>query len=360
MPKKTLITIISAIIVLGLPFFYYLINKTSQNNKAGQLTDELSRLDQDQFSKKSAEKLREALFPEETKAFIEKFKKSRFTETEIETPAKTESELKLPPLQVSEKTQANGGQPAPETNTALQISDEEIFNSVYPSEYLKKVSLVQDYFINNNIIQESERVKLNSEKALVSFLLKILDYLVSQGHVSPEDRSSLTDFWERDYLELKRNEYNAIKSSGKLKSTLNSYRHPQVDYPSYLTLAHAVDFTGIIKHVAHIFANKIAEAAWFTTPDCYKDDDPNYLPPGYSAIAPCCNCGIIIVNAGKTCVASFVLDCGTNETTCLIASTCAHYIPLGCLNLICMVLPNAIWDGPPGADPPITGICGCG
>ena len=361
MAKKTLIISIAAIIILGLPFFYYLVSRTGQTDKAGQLTDELSRLDQDQFSKKSAEKLRETLFPEETKAVIEKFKKSRFDETNIDIPIKNEDEPK-PPAQISEKTQTNGGQTTSETNIASQISDAEIFNSVYPPEYLKDLSSVQDRLINNNIIKGAERIELNSETALVSFSLKILDYLVAQGHVSPEDQSSLTDFWTRDYLEMKRNEYNEIKSSGKLNSALNWYRYPKVDYPPYLALAHAAGLTGIIKTMAHIFANKIADAGWFTTPDCYKDNNPEYLVEGFTVVTGCCNCGVIIYECGDACCASFIPDCGPNGYTCAVASNCANYIPLGCLNAswACGNWPNAIWDGPPGAVQPITAICGCG
>ena len=143
MTKKTLIIGISAIIILGLPFLYYLISRTSQPGQTEQLTDGPSAHDQDQLSEKSAEKLRETLFSGKTEETIEKFKKSRFAETKIDIPVKNENEPKPPPP-VSEKTRATGGRPAPETNTALQISDAEIFNFVYSFEYLKSVSSVQD------------------------------------------------------------------------------------------------------------------------------------------------------------------------------------------------------------------------
>jgi len=80
-----------------------------------------------------------------------------------------------------------------------------------------------------------------------------------------------------------------------------------------------------------------AEAAWYTTSECYKDDNPESKAVGYNMIATCCNCGF----EGE----DYVEDCGTNSVEC--------GEPLGCLNMTCELYENAIWN-------PDTLMCGCG
>lgn len=84
---------------------------------------------------------------------------------------------------------------------------------------------------------------------------------------------------------------------------------------------------------------------WVSFPLCYKKTGPAFK--GFSAFAPTCNGGTIIIPPSTVPV--FVPDCGPFNVGC----TPPLGVPLGCLNAVCARNANAIYD-------PITKKCGCG
>ena len=94
----------------------------------------------------------------------------------------------------------------------------------------------------------------------------------------------------------------------------------------------------------YIFTTNYAEAGWFVSPDCYKDNAPDYTVPGFNGFTFCCDCGLNWECGPDGCICVFELHCGPSFCDCE---------NFGCLNGQCGAWPNAIWD-------PATGTCGCG
>lgn len=234
-----------------------------------------------------------------------------------------------------------------EPNPAL--SEEQIFEILWPQSYRDALVILQDLMVNDGFITGSEKISpITSDDDVYAALFKIAAYAEKQGWVGSADTEQL----RRGIQELARIinvEREALRINGKISSGVVL---PGGQRLNETPLSRQSFFSMIIDGLKYSLTVNAAHAQipgggnWVTSPDCYKDLSPTNPTPGVDLWAFCCNCGCRYVL--YTCV--FVPDCGPYSRGC--------DVPFGCLNLVCGGWPNAIWDQ--FSYPLGTGICGCG
>ena len=236
----------------------------------------------------------------------------------------------------------------PRDNKKPLLSEEQIFDTLWPQSYRDALITLQDIMIRDGFMTELEkRSVITSDEQVYATLLTIADYALKQGWVESADFDQL----RMGIQELERiiaGERANLRMSGKVSASvllpggqrINNTPQVKQDF-----------FSMIIDGLKYSLTAQEANAqipgvpGWHTTPDCYKDLAPNPLP-GVSLWAFCCNCGLLCTPLG----CAFIPDCGPFSAFC--------NVPLGCLNLMCLAWPNAEWDA--FWNPLGTGICGCG
>src|SRR3989338_8401464 len=224
------------------------------------------------------------------------------------------------------------------------LSEEQIFDILWPESYRDALVMLQDLMIKDNFITTSEKNTIfATDDQIYAVLFKIAEYAKKQGWVGPADATQL----QKGIQELERlisMERANLRTTGKISSGLLLPGGQRIDKTP---MAKQDFFSMIVDGLKYSLTTNSANAEipgggnWVTSPDCYKDLAPSNPVPGANLWVFCCNCGLYCV--GYYC--EFIDDCGPYSTQC--------NVPLGCLNLICGAWPNAIWD-------PETGICGCG
>ncbi|PIR70313.1 MAG: hypothetical protein COU46_02095 [Candidatus Niyogibacteria bacterium CG10_big_fil_rev_8_21_14_0_10_42_19] len=255
-------------------------------------------------------------------------------------------------------------QPTPRTiPPEVLLTDEEIFNAVNPPEYINAISYTQDHLISVGFLKEEGRLPLDSDDNIINTQLKGVEYLMSQGYISPEDYNRAVIYLNTDYrvfreMEVERVKQEHIQGISLLKSPVKKYKTISSDEgnPSkilvFLSFAERFGFYNVLKTTFKIFLSKNAMAYsssgnWVTSPECWKDLSPTGSPIGFNGWSFCCNCGLF---CSEGC--EYFEDCGPYGADC--------NVPFGCLNGACESYPNAIWDPFIGSGGIGTGICGCG
>lgn len=229
------------------------------------------------------------------------------------------------------------------------LSEEQIFQILWPQSYRDALVMLQDLMIKDNFITSAEKTTaIATDEQIYTVLFKIAEYAKKQGWVGSVDFDQL----RTGIQELERTisaERANLRTSGKIS---NGVLLPGGQNINKTPLTKQSFFSMIIDGLKYSLTVNRANAqipgvpGWHTTPDCYKDLAPLQPVPGVNLWSFCCNCGLLCTPFGCT----FIPDCGPFSAIC--------DIPLGCLNLVCGAWPNAIWDQ--FTNPFGTGICGCG
>lgn len=226
-------------------------------------------------------------------------------------------------------------------------TQQELFDLTWKPEYRNYLIVIQDIMIKDGFMSPSEKnTALDSDAAIYAVLNNLFNYAFSKGWVPAEDipkiKQGLAELPQRvdaDRRALQGGATSSVVLPGSQKLVLSHLN----------TRSFFDDLINGFKYVLSIpdtYAQIPGVSGWHTTPDCYKDLNPLYAVPGFNLEAFCCNCGWFCTPYGCT----FFPDCGGYSWRC--------NVPAGCLNLICLGWPNAIWDSPTNALG--IGTCGCG
>lgn len=220
-----------------------------------------------------------------------------------------------------------------------ELTDEEIFDRLWPPSYRQALLDVEKMLVEQDFLPAGSRHKaLLKDEDIYDILLTFINAAEKNGWIVGQDaslfrkgvRELLPKDIESERAELQR---NGGISSGR------AFPGGQQFTRSFLDQKDLLD--SLLEGLKYVFSVNYALASWVTSPDCYKDDAPDYPVPGFNTLIFCCNCGLFCTTFG----CEFIEDCGPQSAQC--------NVPLGCLNLVCGAWPNAIWD-------PETGTCGCG
>ncbi|MDP3769418.1 MAG: hypothetical protein U1A25_03160 [Candidatus Sungbacteria bacterium] len=210
--------------------------------------------------------------------------------------------------------------------------DREVFHIMNPPSYISLWATLQDELIAEKWMAEHERIPLDSEEHVISFIIKSLDYSLAEEGITPREYAVFKEILPGYYLNLKRWEAENLRyileqerKKQSLSKTLISLSHmfayssPRVFPPqsSSHTLIQHMNVTDTIRILSQfIFSPK---AAFALEPVCFRTSGVAG-PAGFNSWAPRCT------RKGKV---------------------------YGCLTDVCAGWPNALWDS-------TTGICGCG
>lgn len=220
-----------------------------------------------------------------------------------------------------------------------ELTNEEIFDRLWPPSYRQALLDVEKVFIEQGFLSAGSRHNtLLKDEDIYDILLTFINAAEKNDWIVGQDaslfrkgvRELLPKDIENERAELQR---NGGVSSGRALPGGQQFTRSFLDQKDLLD--------SLLEGLKYVFSVNYALAGWVTSPDCYKDDAPDYPVPGFNSLIFCCNCGLYCVYT----YCEFIPDCGPHSAEC--------NVPLGCLNLICGLWPNAIWD-------PMTGICGCG
>ncbi len=229
------------------------------------------------------------------------------------------------------------------------LSEEQIFEIIWPKDYRNALVMLQDLMVKDGFIAESRKISvMQSDDQVYAALLSIVDYAVKEGWVVPADFEKLRA-GIKELEKIITAERANLRRHGKLSDGVllpggqRISKTPQIKQDFFSMIIDGLKYSLTVQSAN---AQIPGVPGWHTTPDCYKDLAPAYWVPGPNLWAFCCNCGLLCTPVGCT----FIPDCGPFSVAC--------NVPLGCLNLMCIAWPNAIWDAP--WNPLGTGICGCG
>lgn len=259
---------------------------------------------------------------------------------EVEVPSENE------PLQSIQVPQ----EPKPPKPT-----EEEIFNKLWPLDYRDFLTVMQDLMIKDGFMAAEARISLvDTDEKVYSILLKTTDYAEKQGWVVAEDAEKLRRGVSISLRAAIDEERKAYREGRTPISIL-----PRDQNISRVWYGKQFFVEDVIRGLKYVLSIQTANAGWHTSPDCYKDNNPEYTVPGFNAWSFCCDCGLNWRCSSVGCICVYKEHCGPG------GCDCANF---GCLNNVCgwgpgpafgpEHWPNAIWDSLGGAFG--TGICGCG
>lgn len=263
--------------------------------------------------------------------------------------------------------------PAPAAGGSTPLTDQEIFNRIWPSSYLGYLKGLERLEIRDGVIQAMDPgsiIRFSAAPRISSEFDE--EDPIMNWFIPPGERHAIfttdQDVYDSFLTTLEQAHANGWITGEEFERAVRSIREvlpPLIErerenlrrgVPSSFTLprdqrfSHATSVRKLVRDLLDgigyvLLLAEPAAAGWTTAPDCYKDDDPSNQSLGGNTPVFCCNCGIVFVCGKGGCFPVFVPDCGPQSAIC--------DVPLGCLNLICQNTPNAIWD-------PQTFICGCG
>jgi hypothetical protein len=242
----------------------------------------------------------------------------------------------------------NGALPTAEMQTPSAIPNESL-PLLFPETYLAYVKTTRDWMLGRGVIQADEFTKFSTNAEILEFLPRLIDFFANEGHITETQRESFKQNIAPGFDAMKA-EYLQFRSSAEAKKIASACPAPVENESSRrITEIFEKYFFGWLKE--GLIALKIPVAEAFV-PLCYKDWDPSGAIPGWNVPGiVCCNCGLKKIPVPPFLIFVPVCDLPVSKGGLPITPICD--IPLGCLNLTCGWMPNAIWD-------PLTGICGCG
>lgn len=279
-----------------------------------------------------------------------------------------ENKLPAPPQIFAKIRPFSGAVAAPASGIAPSkpLTEQEIFDRIWPPGYREGLKKTEALVIENGVlggnggnflsasssasqgkpvtwlIPIEKRGDFTTDEEVLMSLMNVAVSAHQQGFITGKEFQAAERAIKEVLPEIVKEERAVLEKRGSGAGILLPRDQKLSDKKNLREIAR-----DLIDGVIYIMLQaKPAYAGWYTSPDCYKDDNENYNVEGFNGWAFCCNCGIKCY--GYYCV--YVEDCGQNSANC-------DY-PLGCLNLICQSWPNAIWDG--FNNPDGTGICGCG
>lgn len=215
------------------------------------------------------------------------------------------------------------------------ISEEELFNLMWPEEYRASLREIERVMIQEGFrASTSPRIILSKDAEIYAFLEEIVNFALAKSWITQAQatnlrggiRSVLPETIEKEKAVLRR----GVSIDAPPDSSGGTTRIATEDAANFFS--NLRDLLSFVKSAAASYSP--GEVV------CFKDDAPYDVRPGYNFWSLCCNCGL---QCGNYC--TYIQNCGQYSGAC--------NVPLGCLNLICYSWENAIWD-------PLTGICGCG
>lgn len=330
---KILIGIVGIIGVILFGFFVFL-GEEQQNGDSAEVGSIPDNTDKDGFVPKTQ------VFKPITRTFreiVEYFIEKPSPETPNSNKEKTLAEHEDEAEALSQRMTQN------RLYTPRSLTEEEIFDQLWPPSYREHLLELEELFVENNVISPAEKhdTVLRDEDGY-AILFQLADYMEKKGILPSQDveryrRAVLIDLPRE--LEKER---EALRQNGKSVTLVPGYQNL-----AGIKFGNTFFITDIIEGLKFIISSWSAEearAGWFVSPDCYKDNDPNYTVPGFNNKTICCDCGENSECGPDGCICIFEEHCGPS------LCDCANF---GCLNGQCGDWPNAIWD-------PATQTCGCG
>src|SRR3989344_5403807 len=201
------------------------------------------------------------------------------------------------------------------------LSEEQIFDILWPESYRYALVMLQDLMIKDNFITTSEKNTIfATDDQIYAVLFKIAEYAKKQGWVGPADATQL----QKGIQELERlisMERANLRATGKISSGVLLPGGQRIDKK---TLTKQDFFSMVLDRIKYSLTTNSANAEipgggnWVTSPDCYKDLAPSNPVPGANLWVFCCNCGLYCV--GYYC--EFIDDCGPYSTQCNVPLRC--------------------------------------
>lgn len=241
-----------------------------------------------------------------------------------------------------------------QAETTKQLSEEEIFDRIWPKEYKDYLGMLEGVMIDDGFLDAGEKQDvIDSDEKVYAILLKMIDYAESKQWLVTADAARLREGVSVFLPETILKERQGLKN-GHVSSEHVLPRDQNVSNVWYGKEFFVQDLIDGLKFVFSV-STASANPGWVTSPDCYKDDNPFYPVPGFNGLTFCCDCGLkIACSSTGVCFCVYEEHCGPSGCNCF---------NFGCLNGQCgwpagpaigpELWPNAIWD-------PVTGICGCG
>lgn len=221
---------------------------------------------------------------------------------------------------------------------------------LFPETYIIYVTTIRDLMRERGVLGQDEFAAFATNNDVLSFLPRILNFAAGEGWITQTQAENYKQNLAPGFAAMKA-EYLQFRSSSATAKKLASICSAPIENESSRRIAEIFEkyFFSWIKEAAVLAKIPIAEAF---VPLCYKDWDPSGIIPGYNVPGiVCCNCGLKRVPFPPFLI--FVPICDSPISVGGFPITPLCDIPLGCLNLVCGWMPNAIWD-------PLTSICGCG
>lgn len=233
------------------------------------------------------------------------------------------------------------------TLTPSAVSDESL-PLLFPETYITYVTTMRDLMRERGVVAQNEFAAFATNDDILNFLPRILDFAAQEEWITKTQAENYKQNLAPGFAAMKA-EYLQFRSSSATAKKLASACSAPIKNESSRRITEIFEkyFFGWMKEAATLAKVPVAEAF---VPLCYKNWNPASVVPGYNVPGIiCCNCGLKYV--GKAVI--FVPVCDSPIAVGGFPVTPLCDIPLGCLNLTCGWMQNAIWD-------PTTGICGCG
>lgn len=243
----------------------------------------------------------------------------------------------LPSEKPEKKEKVQTGETSVISTAAESLSDEEVFEKLFPAYYLDAVNYYQEELVNLGYLRLEDCLVLDSTDNLIEVLDRELTYLLDTKDIGQQEYNRLRKGLHGDFLTLTDWDFEQLKNPSAtipppvLEGNLDEEQllgcSCGCDYKDYGNFWSLV--AGKLENVLTNFAEQsiwgrstyALEVCVEGVPGfCYRSGPP--IPAGVNLWAPCCCCR-------------------------------RHHKRVGCLNKVCPRPHSAIWD-------PMTGICGCG
>lgn len=355
-PPKTVILTAAAIIVtavLGI-FALKLKSEESKTQNAGQ-QETSDKRQETNAERRTINDKHQTLNTETSYSTPSYFANSNKSLEKIGQTAPMPAALKPVPLQeiketIGEFMEKRGldilGSLAP--RKTQETRGDETLPLLFPETYITYVTTMRDLMRERGVVAQNEFATFATNGDILNFLPHILNFAAQEGWITKTQAENYKQNLAPGFAAMKA-EYLQFRSSSAAAKKLATACSAPVENESSRRITEIFEkyFFGWMKEAAILAKIPVAEAL---VPLCYKNWNPASVIPGYNVPGIlCCNCGLKRV--GKAVI--FVPICDSPIAVGGVPITPLCDIPLGCLNLVCGWMQNAIWD-------PMTSICGCG